>query len=542
MRVKSVFFDKRVSYFCCSNCHARKIVGSNLRVCAGNLCSEPLETMAAFPNLPQSGEISICERNGRICTLPITEVDASSAGNVSRSAGLGQRSNCTVSLPRQELSTYPEINIGRELFHHHASMQVREDRRTLMVPVNETLVKRITRTFFEEGPVEALQEAASEDNGQYNAIVGSLARYLLVLIGCGNRVKYFLKPHLKGQQGVDSIGKYTQTKEWHKSSIRYIRWHPNCFKIAIAASDDSIRIYSDEPTIVPILKSGLQKSISSMAWRNLTSGELAVGCQNGALIWSVDPNSLITRPLSQAVQLKHGNHFPVTSVEWSPNGCLLATASINDSDVLIWDVDQSKQVPLRRVGPPCALLKWSPTGSKLCSTTVGGVFRVWQTNKWSPDRWTVNQGTIQSVVWSRSDSHLLFVTSEDSFLYCLGFVEDEVFTSTLVPKSAIPIADLSKIAIGQAEVGGRPQALAWCPQSEYLAVTFKDTSAIAIFNTVINRSQISITPSCFLTGIGIESASCICFQENQGRRSSEKLKTVLTIGWSSGRVQYFPFI
>ncbi|KAL9692245.1 hypothetical protein quinque_000230 [Culex quinquefasciatus] len=411
--------------------------------------------MAAFPNLPQSGEISICERNGRICTLPITEVDASSAGN--------------------ELSTYPEINIGRELFHHHASMQVREDRRTLMVPVNETLVKRITRTFFEEGPVEALQEAASEDNGQYNAIVGSLARYLLVLIGCGNRVKYFLKPHLKGQQGVDSIGKYTQTKEWQKSSIRYIRWHPNCFKIAIAASDDSIRIYSDEPTIVPILKSGLQKSISSMAWRNLTSGELAVGCQN-------------------AVQLKHGNHFPVTSVEWSPNGCLLATASINDSDVLIWDVDQSKQVPLRRVGPPCALLKWSPTGSKLCSTTVGGVFRVWQTNKWSPDRWTINQGTIQSVVWSRSDSHLLFVTSEDSFLYCLGFVEDEVFTSTLVPKSAIPIADLSKIAIGQAEVGGRPQALAWCPQSEYLAVTFKDTSAIAIFNTVINRSQISITP------------------------------------------------
>lgn len=478
-----------------------------------------MAALNAFPDLPQPGEVSICERNGRICTIPITAIDASSSGN--------------------ELSSFPEINIGRELFHH-ASVLVREDRRTLMVPVNETLVKRITRTFFEEGPVEALQEAANDNNGQYNAIIGSLARYVLVMIGCGNRIKYFLKPHLK-EQGVDSIGKYTQTKDWRKSTIRYIRWHPNCFKIAIAASDDSIRIYSDEPTIVPILKSGLQKSISSLAWRPFTAGELAVGSQNGALIWNIDPNSLITRPLSQAVHLKYCNHFPVTSVEWSPNGCLLATASINDPDILIWDVDQNKQVPLRRVGPPCAMLKWSPTGSKLCSTTVGGVFRVWQTNQWTPDRWTVNQGTIQSVVWSRSDSHLLFVTSEDSFLYCLGFVEDEVFTSTLVTKSAVPIADLSKITIGQAEVGGRPQALAWCPQSEYLAVTFKDTSAIAIFNTVINRSQLSISPSCFITGIGIESASCICFQENTGRRSGEKLKTVLTIGWSSGRIQYFPF-
>lgn len=212
-----------------------------------------------------------------------------------------------------------------------------------MVPVNETLIKRITRTFFEEGTVEALNEAANIDSHQYNPIVGSLSRYLLALIGAGNRVKFFFKPHLK-EQGVHCVGKYTQTKDWSKSAIRCIRWHPNCFKVAIAASDDSIRVYSDEPTIVPVLKSGLQKSVTSLAWRPLTAGELAVGCQNGTLVWNVDPNSLITRPLSQAIQLRYGNHFPVTSVEWSPNGCLLATASINDTDVLIWDVDQNRQV------------------------------------------------------------------------------------------------------------------------------------------------------------------------------------------------------
>ncbi|XP_065086100.1 aladin-like [Ochlerotatus camptorhynchus] len=479
-----------------------------------------MAALDTFPNLPQPGEISICERNGRICTLPINEVDASSSCN--------------------QLAGYPEINIGRELFHH-AAVHLRENHRTLMVPVNETLIKRITRTFFEEGAVEALNEAANIDSHQYNPIVGSLSRYLLTLIGVGNRVKFFFKPHLK-EQGVHCVGKYTQTKDWSKSAIRCIRWHSNCFKVAIAASDDSIRVYSDEPTIVPVLKSGLQKSVTSLAWRPLTAGELAVGCQNGTLVWNVDPNSLITRPLSQAIQLRYGNHFPVTSVEWSPNGCLLATASINDSDVLIWDVDQNRQVPLRRVGPPCALLKWCPTGSRLCSTTVSNVFRVWQTDKWTPDRWTVNHGTIQSVVWSRTGSHLLFVTTDDCFLYSLGFVEDEVFTSTMMPKSALPIADLSKISIGEAEVGGHPQALAWCPQNQYLAVTFKETPAIAIFNTVVHRCQLNITPLCFITGIGIESASCISFQENPGRRSSDKMKTVLTIGWSSGRIQYFPFV
>ncbi|XP_058812233.1 aladin-like [Topomyia yanbarensis] len=478
-----------------------------------------MAALDTFPDLPRPGEISVCERNGRICSLPANEVNSSSSYN---------------------LLSYPEINIGRELFHH-AATHIREDRRTIMVPVNETLLKRITRTFFEEGPVEALNEAANCVNEQYNPLIGSLARYMLVLVNIGNRIKFFLKPHLK-EQGIDSVGKFTQTKEWSKSAIRCICWHPNCFKIAIAASDDSIRVYSDEPSIVPILKSGLQKSVSSLAWRPFTSGELAVGCQSGTLVWNIDPNSLITRPLSQAVQLRYENHFPVTSIEWSPNGCLLATASINDPDILIWDVDQNRQVPLRRVGPPCALLKWSPTGSRLCSTTVGNVFRVWQTNKWIPDRWTINNGTIQSIVWSSSGSHLLFVTTEECFLYCLGFVEDEVFTSTLVPKSALPVADLSKIIIDQVEVGGRPQALAWCPQSQYLAITFKDTSAIAIFNTAINRTELNITPSCFLTGIGIESASCICFQQNLGRRSSEKKKTVLTIGWSSGRIQYFPFV
>ena len=255
----------------------------------------------------------------------------------------------------------------------------------------------------------------------------------------------------------------------------------------------------------------------------------------------MDPNSLITRPLSQATQLKYGNHFPVSSLDWSENGCLLATASINDTDILIWDVDQNRHTPLKRVGPPCALIKFSPDGSRLCSTTVGKVFRVWQTNKWTPERWTIEHGIIQSIAWSNCGTQLLFVSSDEQFLYCLSFIEEQVFTTTSAPKSALPIADLSKITIDHNDVGGRPQSLAWCPQNQYLAITFKDTSAIAIFHTSVTKNGVNITPSCFLTGIGVEYASYICFQENNMKSTIDKPKNVLTIGWSSGRIQYFPF-
>lgn len=122
-----------------------------------------------------------------------------------------------------------------------------------------------------------------------------------------------------------------------------------------------------------------------------------------------------------------GNHFPVTSIEWNHHGTLLATASINDTDVLMWDVDNNRNTPLKRIGFPCALLKWSPGSQRLCSTTVGNVFRVWETNKWTPERWTVPTGSIQSAAWSPCSSYLLFVTTDASTLFSLQFVEEQLY-------------------------------------------------------------------------------------------------------------------
>ncbi|XP_055389562.1 aladin [Condylostylus longicornis] len=456
-----------------------------------------------------SYDIGGSERISRLCAVPVKEVTG----------------NAYIS------EYYPEINVNREMFNTSSSRMA--SYKSVLIPVNEHIIKRITRTFFESGFQEALFEARSAQSAAQSPIICSLAEYAHRIIDFLNKCKFMILPHLKDQD-TRCITKYTQTRDWTKSCIRWIVWHPNCFKIAVAGSDDIIRIYKDEPAIVPVLKHPNQRSITCMAWRPYSSSELTVGCEDGICHWTIE-NS---KPASQILFLKHPKHYPVIAVEWNPDGTLLASSSIGSADVLIWNVDMIENSPLRRVGPSCSLLKWSPDGSSLFSSTISNVFRVWSTDCWTPERWTINFGQIQSAAWSPCGKFLLFVTSEESFLYRLQFVEEQLFATSNLPKQALPIADLTKVTVGYRELGGLPQSIAWDPHGRYLAVIFKDTSCIAIFMTSLTKFNLNISPSCFLTGIGSEYPSFICFQ-SINRRNSD---SVLTIGWSSGRIQYFPFV
>lgn len=240
-----------------------------------------------------------------------------------------------------------------------------------------------------------------------------------------------------------------------------------------------------------------------------------------------------------------GNHYPVSAVEWNSNGSLLVSASLNDSDLIIWDIDYGRNTPLKRVGHPCSLIKWSPDGSKLFSSTVGGVFRVWYTEKWTPERWSVKGGAIQSVAWSPCGLHLLFVTTEDQLIYALRFANEQLFNSAAVPKQALPVADLlddcsNGSGGGSGGVNGqtrRPQALAWDPSGKFLAVSYKDATMITMFRTSTNNTNLSLSLSGEVNSLAPdEFPSQICFQLNK----LQDHEAVLTIGWSTGRIQYFP--
>jgi aladin len=407
----------------------------------------------------------------------------------------------------------------------------------LILPVEESILKKFTRVFFEdglEGSLKVLEQS-------HSTFLSSISKGVLQFLNLGQRVNFFFNPHLK-ETGIESYEKnFSQTRQWKSAAIRCISWNTLCFKLAVAAVDDSIRIYTnEEQSIVLLLKNGLQKSITSMAWRPFSSSQLAVGCQNGFLVWTLDPNSCITRPLSQAGHFKHGNHFPVTSLEWNFNGSLLATASMKDSSILIWDVDKNSCVPLRRTSPPYLDLQWSMNGAYLFSSSVGNVFRVWNCETWKSDRWTIASGHVQSFQWSQCARFLLFVTSDDTTLYSLGFADELLFNEShhqVTPQQALPVADFSKICIDRTEVGGKAQQIAW--NGKYLAVTFKDTNVVAIFQTTIRKHHLNVVPFCLVSGLGIEFPSVIIFQPSY--KNINGADNILTIGWSTGRIEFRQF-
>lgn len=230
----------------------------------------------------------------------------------------------------------------------------------------------------------------------------------------------------------------------------------------------------------------------------------------------------------------------MSSVEWNSDGSLLVSASLNDSDVIIWDVDYGRNTPLKRVGHPCSLIKWSPDNSKLFSATSGGVFRVWYTEKWTPERWSVKSGTIQSAAWSPCGLHLLFITTDDHLIYALKFANEQLFNSTAIPKQALPVADLTNLddsGRDHSAQNRRPQTLAWDPSGRFLAVSYKDVNFITLFRTSASNTNLNLSPAGTIEGQTPEEfPSQICFQLNKLRDH----EAVLTIGWSTGRIQYHP--
>lgn len=114
------------------------------------------------------------------------------------------------------------------------------------------------------------------------------------------------------------------------------------------------------------------------------------------------------------------------------------------------------------------------------------IFRVFNCKNWHPERWTVQSGRIQAACWSNSANFLIFATTDEPILYGLTFqTADSVFVSHSEGGAAnlsVPLYDLTRVDLDGFIVGGLVQAIDIDAKDRYLAVLFRDSNCVAIFN------------------------------------------------------------
>lgn len=464
-----------------------------------------------FSEIPPEGYISLYELEGKL--------------HYSLSENI-QQDNISKFIPN-----YPEVNITHELMRAAARY---EESNEVFVPTQTTLLKKLIHVWYEQGIVEALHVTASPNTIDAPRWLQSSARWSLKFLR-------FLGIHRRQESGTRLVASLLQ-RDWEKCCITSMDWHPYTTRLAVAFWDDTVRVFGDMETSQskPVLKCKGQHFVSCLAWRPLSGQELAVGCENGVFIWTVDMGPSASTYGRSVRQFAREGHSPVSAVVWSPAGDLLLTASPLDTGIYIWDPDTERSTCLRHVaGGGTCLVAWSPNGQRVFTSTMGLVFRVWETKRWKFERWTVQSGRVQTASWG-ADGHLLvFATSEEPCLYSLTFFNNQTIFREEVGLPAVTaqrVLDLTATELPSGErFGGLVSMVAWDPTSRYLAVMFKSCDLIAIYRTRVDHG-LHILPGCVVRGRSGETPCNMSFQPNF------KDGALLTIAWSSGQVQYFPIM
>ncbi|XP_068853795.1 aladin isoform X2 [Aphelocoma coerulescens] len=532
-------------------------------------------SLGLFPPPPPPGDVTLYEfNNALVC------------GRLSEQLPLAFQSQVpdlpVLSLPKEPLKAHGRLEpSARPPFIHH----------------RESLWKRCLSAWRDAGLCGLLRELASaEEEGLQWLRTGSshalaVCRWLSSLHGS-------LFPHLS-LTSEDMIAAFSQAVDWAGCTVRAFAWHPHTNKFAVALLDDSIRVYnsnrspcsprecqsllrrrlcrlllqppqvspswdfrparalsglgtarlSHTSATVPSLKHRLQRNVAAMAWKPLCASILAVACQSCVLVWHLDPTSLSTRPSSGCAQvLSYPGHSPVTSLAWAPSGERLLSASPVDTAMLVWDVSTESCVQLQWFGGGgVTYLAWSPDGSKVLAATPSAVFRVWEAQMWTCERWPTIRGRCQTGCWSPDGSRLLFTVLGEFVIYSLSFSEyrGEMQGQVGGSKTASIVADLSETTFetlyGEERIGGEVHSMVWDPTGERLAVIIRghpegpgSQTAVAVFRTR-NSPVFELLPCGFVRGERGARPQLISFHPCFPRGA------LLTVCWSSGRISHIPF-
>lgn len=334
----------------------------------------------------------------------------------------------------------------------------------------------------------------------------------------------------------------------------------------MATLDDVIQMYetSSREWSNTSLWHESQKGVSCIAWEPLSAHNLAIGCEQGVVLWrrpGVADRAQGMTGLKPEL-LSNSRHFPVVTIAWAPNGRHLVTGSPNDPALYVWDAaaGESMRVVRGRYGGTGQVL-WSPDGHFVYQSTVGElagsyVMRLWNTEDWNCDQWSSPTGRYKTAVWSNDGTALLFGIEGQSQIYAL--IKRLSSVLSIWPDDAIILTDATPRGMER-----RPlQQLAWCPQSMRLVATFAASHNNGIISDPIFAVyHTSTSPSFRLAPSGfarpregfVDSSHADADDDGENHRQRLCIEAVqfaqhcrqaaiLSIAYNDNTISLFPFI
>ncbi|PIN97599.1 hypothetical protein AB205_0061290, partial [Aquarana catesbeiana] len=328
------------------------------------------------------------------------------------------------------LVNVPEITIPLDSVKVPGRMEMNS--KAAFIHHKESVWKRCLNSWKQMGLAGMLEEISNSE-GEVPQCLCRVSCCCLALCRWFSSFHGSLFPHLS-MKSEDLTAEFSQGRYWTTCSLRTLACHPHTNKFALALVDDSIRIYSTgshthlkASSTEGCGQHGVEAFVCIYIGCSLPELCNCVACRPHLFINKFIDFCKSIRPSSGCSQiLSHPGHSPVTGVCWSPKGGVLLSSSPVDTAMLVWDVSTETCVPLQRVGGGgVTFLSWSPDGSKVLSATPSPVFRVWETQMWTCERWPTLKGRCQTGCWSPDGSRLLFAVQGESVIYSLSFTAPE---------------------------------------------------------------------------------------------------------------------